>query len=604
MAKLEPSSLEIARRPVMLKNAVYPNNPALDKYPAPTGITPWAKALVQWRLPPELRTPDAQKAWTDKLLNTLPGDPISFANALKPMGLTDRGAEGQQDWHTTRSKNQGFSLSNQDNADMLRETNRNTVNTLAHELRMRAGRWGNVADLATAGLIAGTGYGLYKGIPKLLALRKKKKPDEDEPLLNVPVEEKSAAHASPAALPWSSQADSEHSWNMNQTWKSTLGIDPWTIPAYGAALAIPAMLSSGGTERIIGATRDAILKRRKAKAIQEFQQVLTGDTATPKMAALVEGLNKAAEMPSTNTIVQTLAGLGITAAGASLLAGNAIGKKLAKSTDDGVRKMRAMEIALNRKRITDPVKLELVPATSGELPGQPQFSGGQLDTASTYRVPFYTPQEQDKRSREQQIHSDATDLTKLSCLVKQAIQTNGPQTSAASAVPKTQVSGTSAAPLARPSLKPAFAAGDKLHPIRDAITSMFPGGEAASNALAQQGGASGVTDQIQYYKSEADRAVKQLHDIQPTLQDFKSKWENAQPMLQDMQNRWRQFQPMMGWLGKLQGFGQGIGSFITGAKDWFTGGNGQQLAGMLSNGINQSSNWLHNRLAMPPSNVQ
>lgn len=484
----------------------------------PQPFTGFGRRVADWFAPP---------AEADALASQLRGTPVtSFADVdakVLPLlkGLSSRGLGAVQFARDNISKMKDVGQQLQVNNDLV-----NHIDRWRHEKAFRHGRIGQVSDIAMLSLLLGGGYGLYKGIPKLMAMRRKNNADTRTVPATITAgsheeQDKSAAvegQPVPGLFPGSSApsapaATSTPPAMMSHAWSSPWDIDWKTAPLYLGAAALPFALASGGVDKLTNMARAAILKRRRAKAVNDFRDALTGASAEPKVACLIECMNRMADGEKSamdaNTLVNILLGGAAVAGAGSLIGGFSLGNRIAAKTDPDARYAKALGIAMLRRRMREPVKLELMAAEPGDVPAAAEASGGNLDLGSTYEVPIYLPPGKRARTASESVHGSALDLTKMSSMWKRAEGLYGPQMAASGAIPR---GGATSKPLTTPA--PANQSFSQAHPWRaKALDFVAPGASKMMDTAGQinsavspllQPGENGGPSKIDQYKQDME----------------------------------------------------------------------------------------------------
>ncbi len=322
----------------------------------------------------------------------------------------------------------------------------NLARRTVHEGAVRQGRLGRAVDIGALSLLLGGAFGAYRAWPKIKAVRESRKKDGPE------VDKAPAQVTDGASEPETKTAQVEQALPQRRyeslapaapkgtgPWQSEWAAGPGTLPMYLAAGTVPFMLAAAGADKLTNWYRQRELKKQKEQAVREFQAVLSGTpmlgTATEKVAGLVDGLDAIAESYAEDPELykqalswaeawQAIPGGLYTIGGASFLAGGALGRKLALRSDPNLKRMRALEIALKRRRLQSPVRLEAVQAAEGQDPAAPEYRGGRLDPHSAFRVPIYLPPTGERLpSRSARTTESALDLTKLSAYALEKLAT-------------------------------------------------------------------------------------------------------------------------------------------------------------------------------------
>ena len=184
------------------------------------------------------------------------------------------------------------------------------------------------------------------------------------------------------------------------------------IPAAMGALAIPYIAAYKGTGWLADKFRAAGIKRRKLKAVQEFQGLLSNDLH--KQSEFGKALDKAADdfaKEAYGPEYRTIGGIAAALMMLEAMGGFQVGKRLAVKMDPLRDRKAVLDSLLQKRRAAKPMRLQLEPGTAGDVVNDVPESTSDL-SPGVYQTPTALPLGRPGAAPVQQ--DEMHDLTKLS----------------------------------------------------------------------------------------------------------------------------------------------------------------------------------------------
>lgn len=395
-----------------------------------------------------------------------------------------------------------------------------------------------VGDTALLALLIGGGVGTARAISKLRAIRESRPDDE-------------LAKASGLGL---------------AEFNDTMTTLPHGVmyPLLGVAATGGLAAGLNGMDVLSDKVRSAILRRRKQKAIAEFQQMLS--TVPEKQSSMGRAVDAMADMlfddmlfEKSADVPEWLSALGEHGQGLlastilmSALGGAAVGKKFALKDDPNQAVLSALSLAVKRRQMSRPPIIQLQQVPEHKPAGTDMVAHRSGLVRAPFDTPVVLPGEPSDVSDED---VQAKDLSKLSSLLKLALEVEKPGAVPGSSAP---VINGGRGWRAQPSI-----------PMR-----LLMGGDNARNlANTMQGASQFVDNDLGPLKDRAIKTMNTLDTAGTRVNNVATNLEPASKMIG-------------GFASKLQNVGSLLGGAGSKAINWMSGaaqGAGREGGELLGN---------------------